>query len=177
MVRLRKAVSYRRIERPYTRKSKFRTKNFVRASPANKIVRYNMGDPKKSFGYTLDLITKDNIQLRSNCIESARMTSNKVLEGKLGKSSFYMQIRVFPHHVLRENPLASGAGADRMSTGMQMAFGKPIGVAARVKMGKPIFTVSVNKENLPMAKLALQRAAKKLACSCAIVMKENKPAA
>lgn len=175
MARLRKAVAYRRLERPYTRKSKFRKLNFVRASPANKIVRYNMGNSKKSFPLTLSLVSKQDIQLRSNCIESARLTSNKLMETKIGKDSFYLQVRLFPHHILRENPLASGAGADRMSTGMKMSFGKPIGIAAQVRKGQKIFEISTTKEHMLTAKLALQRASKKLPNSCAIVITENQP--
>ena len=49
---------------------------------------------------------------------------------------YFFQLRIYPHHILRENPLAAGAGADRMSTGMKCAFGKPISVAARVKVIK-----------------------------------------
>ncbi len=80
----------------------------------------------------------------------------------------------YPYHVLRENPLASGAGADRFSTGMQRAFGKPYGNAAQVKKGDAIFLISVNKANLELAKTALTRASKKLPCSCTIQVIENK---
>jgi ribosomal protein L16/L10AE len=44
-----------------------------------------------------------------------------------------------PHHTLRENPLAAGAGADRLSTGMKHSFGKTIGTACQVHKGKVIF--------------------------------------
>ncbi|MBR9703247.1 50S ribosomal protein L16, partial [Candidatus Woesearchaeota archaeon] len=74
-----------------------------------------------------------------------------------------------PHHILRENPLASGAGADRMSTGMKMSFGKPIGLAAQVRKGKKIIEISVDPQNVATAKLALKRAASKFPCACRIV--------
>ena len=129
MAKLRRAVAYRRLERPYTRRSKYRKKNFVRATPVNKVVRYDMGNLSKEFPSKFDLISKNNVQIRHNAIEAARLTALRLLEKKLGKNAFNMRIRIYPHHVLRENPLASGAGADRMSTGMKMSFGKPIGVA------------------------------------------------
>jgi large subunit ribosomal protein L10e len=71
-------------------------------------------------------------------------------------------VRVFPHHVLRENALASGAGADRMSTGMKMAFGKAVGIAARVFTGKAVLEANIDKANKKVAILALRRAYKKL---------------
>jgi len=172
MARIRKAVAYRRIERPYTRKSKYRKKSFVRATPENKIVRYNMGNAQKKFTYTLRLLAKSPIQIRSNALESARQTSNRQLEKVAGKDDYYLILKLFPHHILRENPLASGAGADRMSTGMKKSFGKPIGVAAQVKKRQTIFEVRVNKEHLATAKLALKRASQKVPCGCFIVQLE-----
>ena len=46
MARIRKGVSYRRLERPYTRKSKFRAKSFVRAVPHSKIAKFEFGNFK-----------------------------------------------------------------------------------------------------------------------------------
>jgi len=166
MARLRKGVSYRKLERPYTRKSKYKKLNFVRASPHMGIVRFDMGDSKKKYYYQLDLLAGADLQIRHNSIESARLTSIRLLEATLGKTGFYLKVRIYPHHVLRENPLAAGAGADRMSTGMQKSFGKPIGVAARVFRGQPIFTLLVEKPHLETAKLAMKRAATKVPCSC-----------
>jgi len=174
MARIRKFVSYRRIERPYTRTSKYKGKSFVRMSPNIRIVGFELGSPKKSFKYTLNLVSKDNLQIRDNALESAKQTSNKLLETNLGLSGYYLKLKPYPYHVLRENPLATGAGADRFSTGMQRAFGKPIGNAAQIKKGDIIFHVSVDKSNLELAKTALTRASKKLPCSCTIQVTENK---
>lgn len=161
MARLRKAVANRRTERPYTRKSKYQSKSYVRAIPTNKVVMFVMGDPKREFANTFMLISKERIQLRHNALESARLTVNRYLEKHLGKGSYFFRIRVYPHHILRENPLASGAGADRMSTGMKKSFGKSIGIAAQVKEGQEIFEVSVDKQNVEHARKALSRAAHK----------------
>ena len=51
---------------------------------------------------------------------------------------------------------------------MAHPFGKPIGVAARVNKGQTIFQVKIDKQNLAVAKQALERASKKLPCSCMI---------
>lgn len=175
MAKLRKFTCYRRLERPYTRISKYRQKAFVRANPHSTIVRFTMGAPNKKFSHRLELIAKGSVQIRHNAIESARTTSNKVLEERLGKNGFHMKIRMYPFHVLRENPLASGAGADRFSTGMTHSFGKPIGSAAQVKTGKVLFEVHVNKSDLQTARLAMDRARHKLPCHCSVIIKENIP--
>ena len=174
MVKLRKFVSYRRIERPYTRVSKFKKKAYIKAKPASKIIRFEMGNLQKTdFEYKLVLKSKRDLQIRHNAIESARQSSNKLLEEKLGKTNYRFKIRIFPHHVLRENPLASGAGADRMSTGMKCSFGKTIGVAARIKKGQEMFEIETNKNGLTLARAALRRVAQKLPCSCTIGMEKR----
>jgi large subunit ribosomal protein L10e len=167
MAKLRKGVAYRKLERPYTRRSKYRKLNYVRANPHNLIVRYDMGDLTKKFPFRLELISGADIQLRHNSIESARKTCNRLLETKLNKN-YSFKIRMFPHHVLRENPLASGAGADRMSTGMTMSFGKPIGIAAQVKKGKCIMEVGCEEKDAMTAKEALRRAQTKFPMHCQI---------
>ena len=177
MARLRKFAAYRRIERPYTRISKFRTKSYVRARPNCRIVRFDMGDLSKKFDYSVQLVSKAAMQLRDNAIEAARQTSNRLLQKKIGKTGWMFKIRPFPHHVLRENPLASGAGADRMSTGMKCSFGKPIGIAAQIREGQVIFQIDTSKEHLATAKDALRRAASKMPFGCTIEVVERKKAA
>lgn len=171
MAKLRKFVAYRRLERPYTRRSKYRKYSYVRANPNNKITRFDMGntDTNKTFETRVDLISRSDLQIRHNAIESARQTTIKLLEKTIGKSEFFFKIRVYPHHVLRENALASGAGADRLSTGMGHAFGKPIGIAARIVEDQTIFSIAVDKKNVLVAKNALDRARKKLPNKYSIV--------
>lgn len=169
MARLRKGVTIRRMERPFTRKSKFRSKNFARSIPHSKVVRYQMGDVHKQFDVCFELRTKEPVQIRHNALESARQTVNRTLEKRIGKGSYFFKVRVYPHHILRENPLASGAGADRMSTGMSKSYGKTIGIAARVKKDQTVFEVSVKKQHAKHGKDALKRVFSKLPCSCSIV--------
>jgi len=174
MAKLKKFVAYRRIERAYTRISKFRKKSFIRATPQSKVVRFEMGDARKKFDYRLNLISKQSIQIRHNAIESARQSSNRVLEKNLGKTGYHLKIRIYPHHILRENPLAVGAGADRMSTGMKKSFGKPIGSAAQVRKDQIIVTLSLNKQHTKTGIEALKRISHKLPCSYIIQAVEKK---
>lgn len=171
MVKLRKGVAYRKLERPYTRASRFKKLNYVRSVPTRKVVRYDMGDPNKKWEVYMDLISKNDLQIRHNAIESARQSSNRILELTLGKNGYHYKLRIFPHHVLRENPLVAGAGADRMSTGMQKAFGKCIGTAAQVHKGQVIATIGIPKAHIKIARQALIRAKNKLPGQCSIIVR------
>lgn len=168
MAKLRRAVTWRRIERPYTRKSKYRSKQYVRATPQIKIAKFEMGDLKRKFEYVVSLHCGADIQIRHNALESARLTSNRLLELKCGKNGYKLKILVYPHHILRENPLASGAGADRMSTGMKKSFGKSVGLAAQVNKGQIILQANVDEEFLEVAKKAVLGAKYKIPCSCSV---------
>ena len=170
MVKLRKFAAYQSLERPYTRVSKYTKKNFVRGGfPNLKIIKFDMGEANKKYDFTLKLNSCKSMNIRHNSLESARMTSNRLLEKTIGKA-YHLKIKVYPFHLLRENPLASGAGADRMSTGMKKSFGKVIGSAARVKEGQTLVELRINKANLKLGREALSKAAKKIPCSCKIIV-------
>lgn len=168
MARLRKFVAYRRLKRPYTRTSKFKAKSYIKMMPHPKVARFDTGDPGKIFECTLNLMSKSDLQIRDNALESARQTSNRLLESYLGLNGFHMKVKAYPYQIIREHALASGAGADRFSSGMAHSFGKPAGIAARIKKGQTIFQVRVDKEHINVARQALERASKKLPCSCTI---------
>ena len=175
MARLRKFVCYRRIDKkPYTRYSKYKKYSFLKAKPNCRIARFNTGDAKREFDLKVHLISKEPVQIRDNALESARVTCNRSMERDIGKGNFYLTVRVYPHHILRENPLASGAGADRLSTGMAHSFGKPIGIASRVKDKQQLITLRVDKNQILPAKKALIKASKKLPCKCKVIFEEFK---
>jgi large subunit ribosomal protein L10e len=170
MAKLRKFVCYRRLERPNTRKSKYRKKSFVRGAPTCKVVKFNLGNLTGTFSHRVDLSVKDDLQIRDNALESGRQTATRTLEKLLGKSGFRLQVRVYPHHVLREHALAAGAGADRFSSGMAHSFGKPAGNAARVRKNQKIFSVYVNEAGLQVARDAMKKINFKLPCKCSITV-------
>jgi large subunit ribosomal protein L10e len=91
-----------------------------------------------------------------------------------GRLNFRLKLRLFPHHVLRENKMATGAGADRVQDGMRGAFGKAVGTAARVSTDQRVFTVYVNPLNFLKAKEALRRASMKVPPPCRIVVDEGR---
>ena len=165
MAKLRKWCSYKRMERPYTRFSKVRNKAFVKSRPGKKIIKFDMGDVKggeEQFPIQLHLVSKEQAQIRTNALEAARVAALKGLEANLGKHGFYFRIKAVPHQAIRENPLAAGAGADRLSTGMKHSFGKIIGTAAQVGEGKQILTISIHPNGDRVARRSLQKASQKL---------------
>ena len=173
MVGLRKGHSYSNVKRSYTRKSKVRSKSYIKTIPQNKIVKYTMGDSKKQFEYRVNLVAKNSIQVRHNALESCRQVVNRRLNQRFGLD-YYFILRVYPHHILRENRMLTGAGADRMQTGMQLSFGTPIGLAAQLKKGQAVFSVDVSKEKVDFAKVALKMASPRMPGHYTIVVEELK---
>jgi large subunit ribosomal protein L10e len=83
---------------------------------------------------------------------------------------YHLKIRVYPHHIVRENPMATGAGADRVQDGMRKAFGKPVSSVAMVKANQRVLSIRTNKKNFKDAKEALRRAAMKFPVTCQILI-------
>ncbi|MEM2850134.1 MAG: 50S ribosomal protein L16 [Candidatus Bathyarchaeia archaeon] len=152
-----RAKNFRKISgAAYTRRE------YIGGVPQSKIVHLTMGDPSGDFKYEARLIALEDAQIRHNALEAARMAVNKFLEEKLGGKGYLLKISVFPHHVLREHKLMTGAGADRLSEGMRRAFGRPSGLAARVKKGQNIIILRTSENGLSFAKEALTRGASKM---------------
>jgi len=159
-----RARNYREAKgQSYTRKE------YIRGSPAPKITKFTMGDPKGSFNYQALLIAQKEAQIRHNALEAARVATNKLLSEKLG-NSYLLQVLPYPHVVLRENKMIFGAHADRLQDGMRRAFGKPIGTAARVKSNQPVIMINVNEDGLEVAKESLKRGSAKLPIPCRIII-------
>src|SRR3990167_1057490 len=173
MATLRKGRCYSKITGAYTRRSKVKSKSYVKAIPQNKIVRYDMGNLKGSFNHTINLISTDNIQIRHNALESARLVIFRRLQ-KLGNNNFYFKLKAYPQQILRENKMLSGARADRLQTGMSHAFGKPVGLAAQIRQKSIIFSINCNKEHLKVVTEAIRLAIPRLPAKCLVEIKENK---
>ena len=168
---LRPGRCYSRIERPYTRISRKKPrKSYVVGVPEPKIHHFEMGNVHGKFDTVLYLVSKEPRQLRHNSLEAARVVMTKYLTKKLGTENFFAKILVYPHHVLRKHSLATGAGADRFSSGMKKAFGRPVGTAAQVRKGQKIIMIKVNKDKVDVAKEALKRASSKLSPRTQIII-------
>ena len=160
---LRPGRCYRKLERPYTRQAmRVPKKGYVKGVPKPKIAEFELGT-KADYDNALFLVAERSVQIRHNALEAGRIAAVQTLEKNIGKgAAFFIKVRVYPHHVLRENALATGAGADRFQQGMRMSFGKPIGTAAQVRAGQKIIEIRVNKPSLDIAKRALKKAGYKL---------------
>ncbi len=174
---LRKASAYsKKRVRPYTRKSKTTKKAYIKTVPQIKIVKFTIGNTKASreggHPYVVRLIADESVQVRDNALEACRMFITKVLDTN-APGQYYFAIKVYPHHMLRENKTAAGAGADRLSSGMKHSFGITIGRAAIVNAGKEIFYISCeNEKTARIARDALTDVKAKLPCRCRIVFEK-----
>jgi large subunit ribosomal protein L10e len=164
-----RAKNYRHVKgQAYTRK------DFVKGFPPPKITRFTMGDARATFEYEAQLIGLEKAQIRHNSLEAARIAANRVLMDKL-VNNYFLQVRPYPHAILRENKMIFGAHADRLQDGMRRSFGKPIGTAARVRAGQTIITVRVNANGVELAKESLVRGSAKLPMPCRIVIQKTTP--
>ena len=57
MAKLRKFVAYRRLERPYTRISKFREKSYVRTRTHLRIARFESGELSANFPFSVHVVS------------------------------------------------------------------------------------------------------------------------
>ncbi len=141
---------------PYTRRE------YIPGVPPPKITKFEMGRLDGDYDYRVELYVTEAGQIRHNALEAARVMTHKYLATTIGEDNYFFKVRVYPHHVLRENKMMAFAGADRLQDGMRQAFGKPIGTAARVYPGQAVLEVRVKKEHLEHAKEALRRGGSKL---------------
>lgn len=157
---------YRQIRgQVYTRKE------YMGGVPALRIAQF-VGGTSGKYQLSLTLETQEPCQIRDIAFEAARVTATKYLQENIG-GAFFMRIRPYPHAVLREHKQATGAGADRVSSGMRGAFGKAVGSAVRVTKGKKIFTIEVNREHYEAAKIAIRKARMKLPTPCKLLVEDN----
>ncbi len=143
-------------------KKAYTRREYMGGVPGSKIVQFEMGNLSQEFPTEIDLIVEETCQIRHSALEASRISINRKLLKDVGRTNFHFKVRVYPHHVLRENKQATGAGADRVSEGMRLAFGKAVGTAARVEAGQMIFTVFSTPQYLDKIKAAMRNGAHKL---------------
>jgi len=175
MAHLRPGRCYRKLdEHAYTRTAKHVVKKaFIRGVPANKVTHFDTGKPLGDYHYQVLLLSKDNLQIRANAIESCRIAILHNLSLGIPNEMFHFQVRIYPHHVIREHSMITGAGADRLTTGMAASYGNPAGRAARVYAGQVLFSAKVKDEKeVEIAKKAFRQVFAKLPGRCTIGVKK-----
>ncbi|MEM4823898.1 MAG: 50S ribosomal protein L16 [Zestosphaera sp.] len=166
---LRPARCYKDLHKPpYTRKE------YIDGIPQPKISKFVMGNPNGSYDLVVELVSLENAIFRHNGLEAARVMAHKYLSKYVGEDKYFFIVRQYPHHVLRENKMMAFAGADRLQDGMRKAFGKPVGVGARVFYGSVIAEVRISAKNLPQAKEALRRFRDKIGIRTMLQVRELK---
>ncbi|MDI6707646.1 MAG: 50S ribosomal protein L16 [Candidatus Thermoplasmatota archaeon] len=144
-------------------------KEYMGGVPVPRIARFDDGTLNREFPLQISLVAKEQCQIRHNALEAARVACTKHIANKAG-NNYHLKIRIYPHQVLREHKYAVGAGADRISQGMSMSFGVPVGTATRVEKGQRLITLATLKEHFEDAKEALRRARMKLPTPCSIIV-------
>jgi len=145
----------------YCKNKPYPKSRFCRGVPDPKIRIYDLGRKKATvdeFPLCVHLVSDELEQLSSEALEAGRICCNKYLVKTCGKDSFHIRMRVHPFHVLRINKMLSCAGADRLQTGMRQAYGKPLGLAARVNIGQPIMSVRAKDQHKKEVIESLRRA-------------------
>lgn len=165
-------MCYRGRHKPYTRTSaKVQKKDYITGIPGSKISQYEMGKKGGDFDTRVEIVAKFNGTIRHNTLESMRIVASRHLQ-KIGSVNFFYKIPKFPHHIMRENPMATGAGADRFSQGMRASFGKPIGRATLINSGDVIAYADTSKKYAKKVKDALKRSGYKVGLQTRINIKE-----
>ncbi len=162
------AKMYRAVsKRAYTRRK------YMGGVPGSKIVQFDMGNLKTDFPVAISITDDEECQIRHTALEAARVNINRKLIKDIGRMNFHFKLRTYPHHVLRENKQATGAGADRVSEGMRMAFGKAVGTAARVKPEQKIFTCYTSEANADKVREIMRHGIYKLPSPGRIVVEKK----
>lgn len=147
----------------------YTSKVFAPGAPNSKIARFTTGKFSEDYDYRVELVSLARLQIRHNALEAARVAASKKM-ALVGEEGFYLVVKTYPHVILRENKMIATAGADRLQEGMRKAFGKPIGLAARVYAGTVVLELSVKAENLDKARAAMQAASTKLPMKCKVAV-------
>jgi len=150
------ARMYRKIEgQVYTRQE------YMGGIPVCRVTQFDTGNLRTSFPLSLTLAGEEAAQVRDTALEAARVSAVRVLE-KFALNEYHLKVRRYPHQILREHKMATGAGADRISAGMRRAFGKPVSHAVRAEIGAELISVYTTQAHLADAKEALRKASHKL---------------
>ncbi len=139
----------------------YTSKKFAPGAPNPKVARFTTGKARPDYDVIYRLVSEGRVQIRHNALEAARVAANKKV-AVLGEDNYFLVVKTYPHIILRENKMIATAGADRLQEGMRKAFGKPIGLAARVGIGDTILELSLKSENAEKGKEAMKAASTKL---------------
>jgi len=146
-------------------------REYVHGTPSPKISIFEMGDPKGDYNAEVRLRAARAGNISDRSLEALRIHVNRALSSELSK--FHYKINLYPHSIVRGKKWLAFAGADRVSSGMRRAFGKPSGRAVKVKKNQVIAIIRVDKNDVDYVKKVLKSVVPKLATTCTIEIREN----
>ena len=130
--------------RAYTRR------DYIRKTPNSRIVQYDMGNLTDEFPVSVSLAVKKPAQIRHNSLEAARIASNRLMQRKAGRLGYHLKLRTYPHQIVRENPMATGAGADRVQSGMRTHLVNQSVLKLLLKQVKGLLPLTPTRKTLKM---------------------------
>src|SRR3989442_14482758 len=86
-------------------------KRYMGGVPGIRISQFDIGDPRTKLPVKIHLVAAEAGQIRHIALEAARISPNRYIPQKAG-NAYHLKLRLNPHNVLRENKIATGAGAD-----------------------------------------------------------------
>ena len=153
----------------------FTRQEYIHSKPQTKVTRYALGDTKADYDYVVTLVADHSAEIGGSALESARITSNKVISLVTGQP-FLIRVLAYPHEIVRAHKFMGFAGADRLSQGMRKSFGRSTDRAAKVNAGQPFLAIHTMEAGLEKAKEALRRASKKLPVTSKVIVTPLKAA-
>jgi large subunit ribosomal protein L10e len=163
------ARMYRSIEgQIYTRQE------YMGGIPNCRIVQFDVGNLRTRFPFEISLSIEEATQVRDQSLEAARVSAVRVLEAA-APNGYHLKVRKYPHQILREHKMATGAGADRISDGMRGAFGKPVGHAVRAQIGATLLSIYTTEDHIVDAKEALRKASHKIGSPSRVTITRRPP--
>jgi len=158
---------------PYTRVSRLKGRSYIKTVPPQKIVKFIMGK-ENIYPHILTVIALSRAQIRDSALEACRQFINKKMDIAL-PGQYFFKVVPFPHHIQRENKMLSMAGADRLSTGMQLSFGRAIGKAAIVDKGSQVFKFEVpNEKGIEVARKLIEQIRSKIPVRLRVLYEKRK---
>ena len=175
---IKNPAPYKNLQRPFTRKSRVKSKGYVKTVPPSHLLKYTMGNSNKfnNRGYPIiiHVVSKQDAQVRDVALESIRNHLHRELELQVG-TDYYMRVNIAPHQILREHKQAAVAQADRISSGMSLSFGKCVGRAARIHEGQDLLVLGfMDDESVVKFRDIYSNAKSKLPITTTIVVEKAK---
>lgn len=146
----------------------FSRREYMGGVPTSRFTQFVTRNKSSVFPVQLYLLAIESGQIRRTPLKSAHITVNRAFEKNAEINDYRLNVRVYPHHVLRENKQATGVGADRLSQGMRASFRGTVETAVWVQPNQIIMSVETLERDIAYARYALKKASSLLPTPCKI---------